>query len=252
MNRGVLEEQKQREENHLQNQRALLVILPIVMAAVLVVGIFFGYKFYVNSVSEINPIAPSEAQESAADMNPMILRTVSSASTLEESYVPETTESCGAAVAVEVAAPLEEMVSAAKADGVELKVTRGYISAPELTERYNKEVQKYRKDSGASLVMAEAHVKKSFPPAGENELQTGLLVDITADTDGDFGKSSAFTWLTRHCVEYGFIQRYPDKENTGGISYSAHLFRYVGKEYAYEMRSLDMNFDEFVQYAQAH
>ena len=45
VNRGAFEEQKQREEKKLETQRALLFILPLVMVAVLLVGIFFGYKF---------------------------------------------------------------------------------------------------------------------------------------------------------------------------------------------------------------
>lgn len=253
VNRGVFEEQQKREENKLQNQRALLFILPLVMLAVLAVGVFFGYKFYLNSIHEKTPIATSQATiDDNKPSDPMILRIVSSASPIDESYVPETVECLNKQLSPEAAAALEKMISAAKEDGIELKLTEGYVSYKELQERYDKAVQEYRKKSDKSLVMAEAHVKKSFPPAGENELQTGLLVDLTADSDGYFGDSSAFTWLTRHCVDYGFILRYPDQENAGGLSYSPHLFRFVGKDYAYEMRSLDMNFEEFVQYAQAH
>ena len=71
-------------------------------------------------------------------------------------------------------------------------------------------------------------------------------------TDGKFADTPAYSWLTRHCVDYGFIRRYPNKENAGGISYSSHLFRYVGKTYAHNMRALDMNFDRFTEYLAAH
>lgn len=253
MNRGVFEEQQQREEKQMQNLRALLFILPLVMLAVLIVGVFFGYKFYRNSVHEKSPVTPSQAaSENDTPSDPMLLRIVNSAFTMEASYVPETKECFGKALSPAAAAALEQMIAAAGDDGVKLKVTEGYVSYDELQQRYEKSVEDYRKKSNKSLVMAEAHVKKSFPPAGENEFQTGLLVDLTADSDGYFGDSSAFTWLTRHCVDYGFILRYPDQENAGGISYSPHLFRFVGKAYAYEMRALDMNFEEFVQYAKAH
>ena len=249
----MFEEQQMREENKAQNQRALLFILPLVMLAVLAVGVFFGYKFYLNSVNEKNPVAPSEGFVSDSDSaNPMFLRTVNSAYTLEESYTPETVTCCGVQIAPEAAAALESLIAAAKDSGSELSVTQGYLSYADIKERYDQAVQDYRRDSGASLVMAEAHVKKSFPPAGENELQTGLLVDLTDKVDGYFGDSEAFSWLTRHCVDYGFVLRYPDQENVGGISYSCHLFRFVGKEFAYEMRALNMDFDEFAAYQQAH
>jgi D-alanyl-D-alanine carboxypeptidase len=90
-----------------------------------------------------------------------------------------------------------------------------------------------------------------LPPAGESEQQTGLLVYLTVKTDGKFADTPAYSWLTRHCVDYGFILRYPNKENAGGISYSSHLFRYVGKTYAHNMRALDMNFDRFTEYLAA-
>lgn len=250
----MFEEQQQKEENRTQNQRALLFILPLVMLAVLAVGVFFGYKFYLNSVSELSPVSPSEIVDpNAGFTNPMFLQAVNPGSPLDSGFVPDTAQSCGAVVSREAALPLEQLMKAAKDSGHELRITQAYISFDELDKRYQKAVQDYRKDSHASLVMAEAHVKKSFPPAGENELQTGLLVDFTADTQGtSFADSSAYSWLTRHCVDYGFILRYPDRENAGGMSYSSHLFRFVGKDYAYQMRSLDMDFDEFILYLGAH
>ena len=250
MNRGVLEEQQAREENKVQNQRALLYILPLVMLAVLAVGIFFGYKFYVNSLNEKSPISPSEViEDDTHSSNPMFLKTVSAASPIDSSFVPETVESCGSLIAAD---GLGNMVADAKKAGYDLMVVEGYVSYEDQAERYKEAVEKYRKDSKASLVMAEAHVKKELPPAGESEQQTGLLVYLTVKTDGKFADTPAYSWLTRHCVDYGFILRYPNKENAGGISYSSHLFRYVGKTYAHNMRALDMNFDRYMEYLSAH
>lgn len=252
VNRGVFEEQQMREENKVQNQRALLFILPLVMLAVLAVGVFFGYKFYVNSLNEKSPISPSEIVENDThSSNPMFLQTVNSASPISESFVPETVESCGVQIATDAADSLNSMVTAAKDNGFDLMVVEGYISYEDQAERYQSAVEKYRNDSDATLVMAEAHVKKELPPAGESEQQTGLLVYLTVKTDGKFMDTPAYSWLVRHCVDYGFILRYPDKENAGGISYSSHLFRYVGRSYAYNMRALDMNFDRYVEYLAA-
>lgn len=252
VNRGVFEEQQKKEDNKLQNQRALLFILPLIMLAVLVVGIFFGYKFYMNSLSEKSAISPSEiVEDDTVSSNPMFLKTVNSASPISESFVPETVECCEIPIDPGAADSLNQMVNDAKANGFDLMVVEGYISYEDQAERYKEAVEKYRKDSKATLVMAEAHVKKELPPAGESEQQTGLLVYLTVKTDGKFKDTPAYSWLTRHCVDYGFILRYPDKENAGGISYSSHLFRYVGKTYAYNMRALDMNFDRYVEYLAA-
>lgn len=252
VNRGAFEEQKLREENIEQNQRALLFILPLVMLAVLAVGVFFGYKFYLSSVSEKSPITPVQATESEVSFsNPLFLTSVSSASPLSEGFVPETTESCGVRISPDAAKDLELLVSAAKDSGYDLLTVEGYISYEEQGKRYQKAVEDYRKSSKASLVMAEAHVKKELPRAGESEQQTGLLVYLSVKTDGKFADTPAYSWVIRHCVDYGFILRYPDNENVGGISYSSHLFRYVGREYAYQMRALDMNFDEYIAYLAA-
>ena len=253
VNRGVLEEQKIREEKKTQNQRAMLFILPLVMLAILIVGVFFGYKFYLHSVNEHDTIAPSEADDTAQVItDPMLYRTVSSASVLPEDYVPETTESCGVPISVDAADALEQLVSAASDNGFDLLVREGYISFEEQNKRYEAAVKKYRKQSDASLVMAEAHVRKEIPRAGESEQQTGLVVDLSVKTDGKFADTDAYAWLVRYCVDYGFILRYPEKENTGGMAYSSHLFRYVGKTNAYNMRELDMSFDEYCAYQNAH
>ncbi len=250
--RGAFEEQKKREENKAETQRALLFILPLIMLAVLVVGIFFGYKFYQSTVSDHDPIAPGEIRDSADyAQNPLFYRAVNSALPLKEDVKPETVESCGIEIAPEAAQPLEKLVSDGAEQGYEFLVQEGYISFEEQKEKYAKAVKDYRKKNESSLVMAEAKVKRTLPPAGESEQQTGLLVYLTVRTDGTFAETPAYSWLARNCVDYGFILRYPEKENVGGYAYSSHLFRFVGVENAYKMRALDMNFDEYLAYLAA-
>ena len=253
VNRGAFEEQKQREDNKMETQRALLYILPIVMLAILAVGIFFGYKFYENSNTDHNSVKPSEAVDADSySSNPVFYRSVNSANKLTEDYVPDTVEVCGVKMSPEAADPLKRMVDDAKKQGYDLMVVEGYISFKEQNTRYNEKVEKYRKESKSSLVMAEAHVKQTVPPAGESEQQTGLVVNLTVKTDGKFADTPAYTWLVRNSVDYGFILRYPEKENAGGFSYSSHLFRFVGEENALRMRTLDMNFDQYLKYINAH
>ena len=250
--RGVFEEQKQREENKAETQRALLFILPLCMLAVLAVGVFFGYKFYQNTVVEHDPISPTERYDTGDySGNPLFYRAVNSASTLEPDVVPELVESCGIMVSPEVAEPLEKLVEAGREQGYEFLVQEGYVSFEEQKEKYNDKVSEYRKKNKSSLVMAEAKIKRTLPPAGESEQQTGLVVYLTVRTDGTFAETPAYSWLVRNCVDYGFILRYPDKENAGGFDYSSHLFRFVGVDNAYKMRELDMDFDEYLVYLSA-
>ena len=252
IDRGVFEEQKKREVNKAETQRALLVILPLVMVAVLVVGIFFGYKFYESTVKDHDPISPTESYD-VGDYsgNPMFYRAVNSASPLGADVEPEVVEACGIEVSPEVVDNLEKLVKDGAELGYEFLVQEGYVSYNDQKKKYDDAVKDYRKKHDSSLVMAEAKVKRTIPPAGESEQQTGLIVYLTVRTDGTFAETPAYAWLVRSCVDYGFILRYPDKENAGGYSYSSHLFRFVGIDNAYKMRELDMNFDEYLSYISA-
>lgn len=252
VDRGAFEEQKLREENKLETQRAMLFILPLIMLALLAVGVFFGYKFYQDSVSEISPVAPSEYGDTEDySSDPLFLRAVSSAAPLSADVAPELVESCGVEVSPAAAESLRGLRDAAADNGFDLIIAEGYISYEEQSERYNEAVESYRKSSGSSLVMAEAHVRREIPPAGESEQQTGLVVWLSVKTDGKFADTPAYSWLIRNCVDYGFVQRYPERENAGGMSFSSHLFRFVGRGNAYNMRALNMNFDEYISYLRA-
>ena len=248
VSRGSLEEQKLREDNHMETQRALLFILPVVMVAVLAVGIFFGYKSYEKAAEQVRELEHASAAEEPAAQDPMFLLTVNSARPLSEDYVPALVECEGVRVSPDMADALKRMLSAAREAGCEIRASEGYISFEEQKERYEKAVKDYRASQKASVVKAEAYVKRTTPRAGESEQQTGLIVRLTADVDGAFQDSREYAWLIKNSAAYGFVLRYPDKENTGGLSFSPSLFRYVGEENAYFMTAYDMSFDAYAAY----
>ncbi len=248
VNRGSFEEQKLREDKKTETQRALLIILPILMLAVLAVGIFFGYKSYERSVEEEKKIISESSATEAVIADPMLLTVVSSAAPLDADYVPVLTDFRGVRVSPDMTENLEKMLEDAEAAGCPLLLNEGYISYEEQKKRYDSAVDKYLKSSKMSLVKAESIVKQTIPREGESEQQTGLVVRLDDNVKGKFENGAAFKWLERYAADYGFILRYTGTENVGGLRYSPYLFRYVGTENAYNMRVYNMTFDEYAAY----
>lgn len=246
--RGTLEEQKLRDEKKTANQRALLFILPVVMMAILIAGLYFGYLSYAKNIRG-STATPSDVYfDSGVSDDDMLLRVVNSASPLDASYVPDVVTVDGFEVAGVMEESLKRLLADAEKEGLQLRLDGGYISYEEEKELYNAAVAAYKKKSKASTVKAESAVKRTIPKEGESERQTGLLVRFIADSDEKFEDTPESRWLLKNCVNYGFIQRYPASENAGGMSRSWTLYRYVGVENAYYIRAYDMNFDEYVNY----
>lgn len=249
--RGRLEEERKRNEDKFEYQRVMLIMLPIIMVAVLIIGIYFGYLSYTDNyldkqISQTRTSA-TEPQFTKAE-NDYLLRTVSSANTIDKSFVPKLSSYNGVQVSSLMLSDLKQMLLDAENDGIIIEVSEGYISFEEQKEKYDEAVKKYKKKHKCSTVKAEAAVKKTIPNAGECEQQTGLIVKFSTDTGKKFKKTEQFRWLMKNGVDYGFVLRYPDKENTGGLSYSASLFRYVGAKNAFSMRAYNMNLDEYINY----
>lgn len=252
--RGRLEEDRRKSEQTFEYQRVMLFILPLLMIAVLIVGIYFGYLSYSNEY-----IYPSDTQQKTQATEPelteqeqsYLLTIVSSASPVDADFVPQLTQVSGVQVSSLMADNLSTMLSEAKSDGMDISVISGYISFEEQKQKYDAAVKAHRKKNKSSIVKAEAAVKTTIPNAGECEQQTGLIVELSDGTDTKFSKTDEYNWLVKNSVNYGFILRYPDKENTGGLAFSPSLFRYVGVDNAYSMRAYNMNLDEYVQYLAA-
>lgn len=104
---------------------------------------------------------------------------------------------------------------------------------------------------GGEYTYAEAveMAKEIVAYPGSSEHQTGLCADITdkyynrlvaEDMDQNF-----IAWMQEHCVDYGFILRYPDnKVGITGWDEPWH-YRYVGKEVAQYMTENNLTLEEF-------
>lgn len=249
--RGRLEQERRKSEDVFEYQRVMLFILPLVMLSVLAVGIYFGFLSYKSgytystdgeTYSHASEPQFSEVQQAE------LLTVVNTASPVDADFVPKLKLYSGVNVNSLMVDDLDLMLSDASSAGLNIEIISCYISFEEQKEKYNTAVKSYKKKKKCSTVMAEAAVKKTIPNAGECEQQTGLIVEFNDGTSLKFKDTAEFSWLNKNSINYGFVLRYPDKVNTGGLSYSATLFRYVGRENAYNMRAYNMNLDEYVQY----
>lgn len=129
-----------------------------------------------------------------------------------------------------IAKPLEELVNAAKEEGIILLGNSGYRSYKSQKDVYTSRI----KTDGKKL--ADAYVAKP----GFSEHQTGLCMDITNQSSNFVKGTREADWLAENCYRFGFIIRYPyGKQSITGIEYEPWHIRYVGKEsakYIYDNR----------------
>lgn len=91
---------------------------------------------------------------------------------------------------------------------------------------------------------------------GTSEHQLGLAIDVYIDSlynkygelNDYFEDTDEYKWLQEHACEYGFILSYPkDKVKDTGIIYEPWHYRYVGVEYAKEIRDSGMLLSQWLE-----
>lgn len=213
----------------------------ISVGVILIAAIAFG----IFSILKSNQKSHSETPEQLQTESEMLLTVVDSANPLDKDYVPDLETLNGFRVNSDALKPLENLLKASKENGTELKIKTAYVSYDEQEEKFQSELQKLVKSSKYTTVRAEAEVLKNTPHGGQSELQTGLLIEF------DFSAEGSRAFLERSCVEYGFIQRYPEnKTEVTRMNPSDSLYRYVGSENAKAMRSYGMCLEEYNSYLQ--
>lgn len=138
------------------------------------------------------------------------------------------------------------MAKAAKIEDITILGNTAYRSYDTQLSIYNNTVLKHDRD------YADNYVAR----AGYSEHQTGLAIDIatyntetSSYTNSNFETTPAFTWLSEHAYEYGYILRYPNgKEYITGYNYEPWHYRYVGIEAATFIHDNDLTFDEYYLY----
>ena len=143
----------------------------------------------------------------------------------------------------DAAAALEKLFAGAKEQNISLKGVSAYRSYSRQKEIYNRNVSTKGKK--------KANQVSAFP--GSSEHQTGLTIDVSADSIGcaleqSFGKTIEGKWLASNCYKYGFTIRYPkEKEDITGYSYEPWHIRYVGKNLAKRLYKKKLTLEEYYQ-----
>lgn len=221
----------------IRNRKKLGFIIVIIISVLAVVGVSLFFIFKGNDTSATQASTETTGK---ADAEFII---VNRATPLEKDYIPNLKKYGEFSVEVSAYSSLCNMLDDAKNQGIDLKITKAYVSFDEQKALYEKKLDEIMQDPNITEVRAEALARKSVAKAGESEFQTGLLVSF------DISNSTAEAFLERNCVKYGFIQRYEeDKEDITGISADRSTYRFVGVESAVNMRSYNMCLEEYNSY----
>ncbi len=166
--------------------------------------------------------------------------------------VPELTElSSGMSIDSRAYPALQEMMDAARADGLEPLICSSFRTRDYQENLYREEIQRYE-DRGLSPQEAEAEASRWVALPGTSEHELGLAVDIVdveyQILDESQEETQVQQWLIQHCCEYGFILRYPtDRSEVTGIAYEPWHYRFVGREAARAITESGLTLEEYLE-----
>ena len=139
------------------------------------------------------------------------------------------------------ATALEELFSAAEADGFHLVLRCGFRSYRLQRSIYSWNLKTY----------GYYEVTRYHALPGTSEHQTGLAVDLCCEATDyknnyDILKTPEYDWLLENAHLYGWILRYPeDKTEITGYNFEPWHFRYVGVELATYLKFNDLVLEEY-------
>lgn len=146
-----------------------------------------------------------------------------------------------------VAPHYDEMYEAAKKDGIILTPYSGYRSYERQKINYENLTNQYMTQNGLSKEDAAKKAASVILPPGTSEHNIGIAIDI-CNTYDSFANTKEYAWLTEHAQDYGFILRYTaEKQPITGIVSEPWHWRYVGVEYAKEIKESGLCLEEFLE-----
>jgi zinc D-Ala-D-Ala carboxypeptidase len=241
-----------------KRQKRNRIIFAIGLALIVVIVLGLGIPAILESLGMGNgsenksnsEIKREEALQDAQDKGLLIL--VNKEHAIDKNYVPEDLRAIKYFASdrsaetrymrAEAATAFNQLVEAAAKDNIELKMTTAYRSYSFQKNLF----ENYVKKEGE-----EAANRYSAKP-GESEHQTGLAVDVSAESvdyqlTEAFGETKEGKWLVKHAYEYGFILRYPkEKEDITGYLYEPWHIRYVGLFAAKEIYEQGVTLEEYL------
>ncbi len=240
-------------------------MLPLILAAVLVVvaALVLNRLTFsepetppessapVSSTPEPTPTGTPEPETPSPDATAWNLRLVNTSHPLPDDFTVDVTElSNGHAIDSRAYPALQEMMDAARAEGLSPVICSSYRTMDTQKRLFQQQVDAYL-DRGYSQEDAEVEAAVWVAIPGTSEHQLGLAVDIVDLSyqllDEKQEQTPVQQWLMAHCQEYGFILRYPtDKSDITGIGYEPWHYRYVGKEAAEEIMREGICLEEYL------
>ena len=144
-----------------------------------------------------------------------------------------------------VAVYYQAMYDAAAREGIYLTPYSGYRRYSTQKTNYTNKTNLYL-SQGYSLWEAQALAARIIMPPGSSEHNLGLAMDICG-TSNSFDQTKAFSWLCEHAWQYGFILRYTkEKQLVTGVTYEPWHWRFVGTQYAKEIRDSGLCLEEWL------
>lgn len=223
---------------------ASLLVVPCCLAAVMLAIGLFANGFLVAADKQPNAHLSACLQNSEKAAWYLIL--VNKWNYIPDDYEVELTElSNGQLVDTRIFTALQDMLDAARSDGVYPVVVSGYRTAEKQQSLMDDKIDEYR-DEGYSATEAITKAEAWVAVSGTSEHQLGIAVDINADGINSAGHE-VYNWLEKNAHKYGFICRYPtDKTEITGVIGEPWHYRYVGTRAAAEICSQGVCFEEYL------
>ncbi len=198
-------------------------------------------------------VPPEETPEPVVVERPWNLVLVNGDNALAADFqIPELTQlQNGHAIDSRAYQALQDMMDAARADGLQPVICSSFRTWDDQDSLFYNKVYSYM-DQGYSQTEAEDKAAFWVARPGTSEHQLGLAVDIVDIEyqllDENQESTAVQQWLISHCMEFGFILRYPtDKSEITGVGYEPWHYRYVGLEAAREISEQGICLEEYLQ-----
>ncbi len=244
------------------------VVLALAVTAAAVGLFFFVFAYLVPyfreelTVSAVGPTSEIDSSDAASETpiptydemglpvyeDEFCLFSISSSNPQGAGFVPETVEVGGVKVEKRIADAVRGLISGAKAEGLALTFSQGYVSFEEQEKLFEKKVRELQEEKGYTTVMARTEAQRYVPMAGQCDDQTGLCLKVAA-APATFSDSKTYVWLKNNMGKYGFVFRYPEyKADAAGHEEDPTVIRYVGSTHAQAMQQRSMCLEEYLNY----